>query len=136
MATVTHSLKTTCARCSKRSSSGERIPVPGGNQRAGAFTIAQTVAFSRGQRPELRPGVGYGTIRWGNSYLQVVSFPKDGTVRPSTFVTYGQSSDPASPYYADYTRRCSDKRWVHASFTEAEIAADTCTQLDLSEPRR
>lgn len=114
----------------------ERIPLPGGYQRVGAFTVAQAFASSRGGIPNLRPDVAYGPVRWGNSYLQVVSYPKHGSVRASTFVTYGQSSDPASPHYQDYTRRYADKQWVHASFTDAEVSADALGSFELSEPVR
>ncbi len=105
---------------------GDRIPIPGGFQRSGYFTIAQV------PDPVLKPGVGYGPITYGNSYIQVVAFGPGG-VDASTFVTYGLSTDPASPHFDDYTRLYSTKQWVKAAFTEAEVAADTKSTLELEQ---
>lgn len=105
----------------------DRIPVPGGFQRTGNFTIAQVKGT-----PTLKPDTGYGPMTYGNSYLQVVSLTPGG-VDASTFVTYSLSTDPASPHYDDYTRQYSQKQWVKAAFTEAEVAADTKSTLDLSQ---
>lgn len=105
---------------------GEKIPVPGGYQFTGNFTIAQA------DTSVLKPGTGYGPSTVGNSYMQVVTMKPEG-VSAKTFVTYSQSVDPASPHYADYTRLYAQKQWVTAAFTEAEIAADTKSTLDLAE---
>jgi acyl-homoserine-lactone acylase len=102
----------------------DRIPIPGGFQRSGNFTIAQV------DSPVLKPGTGYGPMLYGNSYIQVVAFGASG-VDASTFVTYSLSTDPASPHYDDYTRLYSEKKWVKAAFTEADVAADTKTTIDL-----
>jgi len=105
---------------------GDRIPVPGGFQRTGNFTIAQV------RRPALKPDVAYGPTNYGNSYMQVVSYV-GGAVDASTFVTYSLSTDPASPHYDDFTRLYSTKQWLKAAFTEAEVAADTKQTLDLQQ---
>ena len=39
-------------------------------------------------------------------------------------VTYSQSTNPASPYYADQTERFSKKEWISDPFTDAAIKAD------------
>jgi acyl-homoserine-lactone acylase len=104
----------------------DRIAIPGGFQRTGNFTVAQAT------RPTLREGSGYGPIDFGNSYLQVVAYGPDG-LDASTLVTYGLSTDPASPHYDDYTRLYANKEWLRAAFTEAEIAADTTLTLELAE---
>jgi acyl-homoserine-lactone acylase len=104
---------------------GERISVPGGLNVTGNFTIAESYG-------PLEPGVGRGPLRYGNSYMQVVAFTEHG-VDASTFVTYSQSTDPASPHFDDFTRRYARKEWVRAPFTEAEIAADTKSALELVE---
>ncbi|MDF2693263.1 MAG: hypothetical protein K0S65_1646, partial [Labilithrix sp.] len=106
---------------------GERIPVPGGFQRTGNFTIAQVDG-----RPTLKPDTGYGPMLYGNSYMQVVAFTPAG-LDASTFVTYSLSTDPASPQYDDYTRAYSQKQWLKAAWTEEQIAADTKTTLDLQQ---
>ena len=105
---------------------GDRIPVPGGLQRTGNFTIAQTAS------PVLKPGTGYGPMLYGNSYIQVVAFTPTG-VDASTFVTYSLSTDTASEHYDDYTRRYSTKEWLKAAFTEADVAADTKSTVELQQ---
>ena len=106
----------------------DRIPIFGGFDRNGAFTVAETSNVE----PRIQPDVGYGPIRRGNSYIQLVSFGAAG-MQASTFVTYSLSTDPASPHYDDYTRLYSQKQWVKAAFTEAEIAADTKVTLELQQ---
>ena len=106
---------------------GDRIPVPGGFQRTGNFTIAQVDGL-----PKLKAGTGYGPMLYGNSYLQVVAFTPNG-LDASTLVTYGQSTDLASPHYDDYTRAYSQKQWLKAAFAEADIAADTKATLELQQ---
>ena len=105
----------------------DRIPVPGGFQSTGNFTIAQLKSPAT-----LKPDIGYGPINYGNSYLQVVGLGPNG-VDASTLVTYSLSTDPASEHYDDYTRLYSKKQWVKAAFTEAEVAADTKSTMDLSQ---
>jgi acyl-homoserine-lactone acylase len=104
----------------------DRIPMPGGFQRTGNFTIAMTEA------PKLEPGTLYGPMRYGNSYIQLVGLSPTG-VDANTFVTYGESTDPASPQYDDFTRAYSQKQWLKAAFTEAEIAADTKATIELQQ---
>jgi acyl-homoserine-lactone acylase len=106
---------------------GDRIPVPGGFQRTGNFTIAQVDGL-----PTLKPDTGYGPMFFGNSYMQVVAYTPAG-IDASTFVTYSLSTDPASPQYDDYTRAYSQKQWLKAAWTEAEVAADTKTTLELQQ---
>ncbi|HSO38664.1 MAG TPA: penicillin acylase family protein [Labilithrix sp.] len=105
----------------------DRIPVPGGFQSVGAFTIAQVKGT-----PTLKPDTGYGPMTFGNSYMQVVGLTAAG-VDASTFVTYSLSTDPASEHYDDYTRLYSTKQWLKAAFTEAEVAADTKSTLELTQ---
>lgn len=105
----------------------DRIPVPGGFQRTGNFTIAQVSGV-----PTLKADTGYSPLLYGNSYMQVVAFTPSG-LDASTFVTYSQSTDPASPQYDDFSRAYSKKEWLKAAFTEAEVAADTKATLELQQ---
>lgn len=105
---------------------GKRIPVPGGFQSTGNFTIAQVPG------PALKADVGYSPLTYGNSYMQVVAFGPTG-VDASTFVTYSLSIDPASPHFDDYTQLYSEKKWLKAAFTEAEVAADTKSTIVLEQ---
>jgi acyl-homoserine-lactone acylase len=66
----------------------------------------------------------YGDIPHGSSFVQVVSF--NGTTCPdtATILTYSQSTNPNSPYYADQTHMFSNKQWVTDEFCEGQILAD------------
>ena len=94
---------------------GTNIPIPGGEGWAGQFSM--TVS-------KLQPGQGYSPIVHGNSYIQVVSWDKDGTLNPSAMLTYSQSPEPESPHYSDLTEIYSQGGWVDLPFTDAEINAD------------
>ncbi len=91
----------------------ERIPVHGGDGQLGVLNVQISV-----------PAPGGVTPRHGSSYVQVVSFDAGGPVA-DTVLSYSQSPDPASPYYADQTRLYSKKQWVRFPFTPAQVAAAT-----------
>jgi acyl-homoserine-lactone acylase len=59
----------------------------------------------------------------GSSYVQVVSFDENGPV-VNAVLSYSQSTDPASLYYADQTREFSNRKLHRYPFSAAEIAAD------------
>ncbi|MBL8266349.1 acylase [Steroidobacter sp.] len=62
-------------------------------------------------------------VRFGSSYIQVVQFEDDGP-RVEAFLTYSQSTDPASPHFSDQTPRFGELGWIPLPFTEAQIKAD------------
>ncbi|TSC25151.1 acylase [Corallococcus sp. Z5C101001] len=67
----------------------------------------------------------------GSSFVMAVSFTDAGPVAKSV-LTYSQSTNAASPWFADQTALFSQKQWVDMRFTEAEIASDpalTVTRL-------
>lgn len=67
----------------------------------------------------------------GSSFVMAVSFTDAGPVAKSV-LTYSQSTNPASPWYADQTVMFSQKQWVDMRYTEADIASDpalSVTQL-------
>ncbi len=99
------------------------IPVFGGESFAGSFTIA-----GAGRLTEQ----GY-KVTYGNSYVQTVSWDDSGAPIAEGFITYSQSTDPASPYYQDMTERYSAKNWIRFPWSDAEIAAKTVETLQLSE---
>lgn len=102
------------------------IPIFGGSGNEGAFTIVSTNSLDDG---------GY-RVTYGNSYIQTVTWEADGTgFKPVAegFITYSQSTDPANPHYADFTREYSAKRWKRFPFRPDEIAADTISSMRLSE---
>jgi len=90
----------------------QRIPIHGGDgdQIYNAIWSAPT-------------GDGQLEVYYGSSALTVVSF-EDGLPKASGFLTYSQSSNPESPFFADQTQRFSVKRWIELPFSEAKIRAD------------
>ncbi len=74
---------------------------------------------------------GLGDIRSGNSYIQTVTW--DETECPDAFavMTYAQSTDPASPHYADMTRVYSAEEWVDMPYCEEDIAAEAISETEL-----
>jgi acyl-homoserine-lactone acylase len=68
-------------------------------------------------------GDGQRDVFYGSSALWVVSF-EDASPRAQGFLTFSQSSDPTSPFFADQTERFSRKEWIDFPFSEAAIRAD------------
>ena len=62
-------------------------------------------------------------ISYGSSHIQAVAFTDRG-VDASTILTYGQSTDPSSPFAEDQTELFAGRRWVDFPFTPAEIRRD------------
>lgn len=102
---------------------GPAIPVFGGESFAGSFTIAASGPLS---------SEGY-KVRFGNSYVQTVTWDESGIPKAEGFITYSQSTDPASPYYRDMTEAYSAKDWIQLPWTDAQIDAKTVETLRLSE---
>jgi acyl-homoserine-lactone acylase len=98
------------------------IPLFGGNFFEGAFTIADSPSITQ---------TGYD-VSYGNSYIQTVTWG-DAGVHAEAFVTYSQSTDPASPHFSDFTRAYSQKKWKRLPFTPAEIQADKISERRLTE---
>jgi len=106
----------------QRSGVNGDIPIFGGIGTEGAFTIVSDQGLSSD---------GY-RIDYGNSYIQAVTWEAGG-VHAEGFVTYSESTDPASPHYADFTEAYSQKRWLHYPFHEDEIAAQKISEQQLVE---
>lgn len=93
----------------------------------GAFTIASSPRLSSAGYP----------VDFGNSYIQVVGWTRAGEGwLPETdgFITYSQSTDPASPWFDDFTRAYSDKAWHRLPFTPEAIDAAAVERLTLTTP--
>jgi len=95
---------------------GVRIPLHGGNGNQegtyGSLTMRSSLTSS-----------GYIGAHWGQSYIQSVTFDEQGPVAQG-MLTYSQSTDPASPWYADQTLVYSRKEWPTLPFTQERIKAD------------
>ena len=106
---------------------GVRIPIHGGSGASGVYNAITPST--------LIPGVGNTPILGGSSYIQSVSFTPSGPVARAV-LTYSESTDPASPHYADMTRLFSNYGWVDMPFAEGDIRRDpNLTVLKLSEKR-
>ena len=90
---------------------GVRIPVHGGDPRAGVYGA---ISASLGD--------GRYTPWSGNSYLQAVTWDDECPVA-DTILAPSQSSDPESPHYADQTELYGRKEWIRFPYCEAEIEA-------------
>lgn len=94
---------------------GEKIGIPGGSHAGGMFSVMSA---------KLQAGKGYTPIVTGNSWMQVVTWTDAGAVDARGILSYSQSEEPDSPFYADQTKLYSKSQWLKLPFTEAEITAD------------
>ena len=94
---------------------GERIGIPGGDGRAGMFSVI-SASFDADKG-------GYTPIVAGNSYIQSVTWAEDGSPRARAILTYSQSPEADSDYYADQTKIYSRSEWIDMPFTDEQIAA-------------
>jgi acyl-homoserine-lactone acylase len=65
---------------------------------------------------------GARAVTYGSSYIQTVTWDDAGP-KVGAFLTYSNSSDAASPYYADQTYRFYQKDWITLPFTNEEIGS-------------
>ena len=90
----------------------EAIPIHGGPGTAGVLNYQDA-------RPA--PWGGLMPVH-GTSYIQIVGFDEDGPVADA-ILSYAQSTDPASPHFADQTRAYAAKQWHRLPFSAEDIAA-------------
>jgi acyl-homoserine-lactone acylase len=91
----------------------ERVPIHGG---AGSMGVYGAISASLGEG-------GYVNPRAGNSYIQAVTWDESDCPIADVILVPSQSTDPASPHFADQTRLYADKRWVRFPYCEEDIAA-------------
>lgn len=103
---------------------GEKIGIPGGAGGQGMFSVI-TARFNA-------ENGGYTPITHGNSYIQTVTWNEDGTPDAQAILTYSQSPEADSPFYADMTKLYSESQWVDLPFTEAEISEQMVKEEILS----
>jgi len=102
----------------------ERIPIHGGPGGDGIFNNMQP--------EDLKPGLGWTSIRHGASFVMAVEFTARGP-RSQGLLTYSQSTNAASPHYSDQTRMYSRKEWDDLLFMPDAVKRATITQIALSE---
>ena len=98
----------------------ERIPIHGGPGGVGVFNAINVQWAGSGAN------AGYSNVPHGSSFVMAAQFTDDPDcpVDARTILTYSQSTNPNSPYFADQTRMFSNKEWVDEAYCEDEIAAD------------
>jgi acyl-homoserine-lactone acylase len=96
----------------------ERIPIHGGPGDPNGDFNAIGVSWS-GDPAE----PGYPDVPHGSSFVMVTSFT-DGCPDYRSILTYSQSENPNSPYFADQTRMFSNKEWVDPPFCLSEVNGD------------
>ncbi len=94
----------------------EKIPIHGGPGDPNGDFNAINVSWS-GDPSE----PGYPNVPHGSSFVMVTSFGS-GCPDNRSILTYSQSENPNSPYFADQTRMFSDKQWVDPPFCPGEDA--------------
>ena len=67
---------------------------------------------------------GARAVTYGTSYIQTVTWDDTGAVRVGAFLSYSNSSDAVSPFYADQTYRFYLKDWIRLPFTNDEKGRD------------
>ena len=92
----------------------ERIPIHGGDGAEGIFNMI--IAPFQGP-------AGYPKVVHGSSFVMVTGFTNRGPVSRA-LLTYSQSTNPTSPFFADQTRLYSAKQWVPMRFAEPDILSD------------
>jgi acyl-homoserine-lactone acylase len=96
---------------------GSRITIPGGpGDPDGIFNAIYV---------DSEPGDSLTAPDSGSSFIQVVTWRKHAACPTgSTILTYSESSNPASPFYADQTKLFSKKQWLPDRFCQSQIDAD------------
>jgi acyl-homoserine-lactone acylase len=73
-------------------------------------------------------------INYGTSYVQTVTFDERGPV-VQAILTYGQSTDPASPHATDQMKLFSAKQWPRLPFHAEDVARERVGEvLRLTRP--
>ena len=92
----------------------ERIPIhggPGGDSLFNAINVSWD------------PPKGWPNVPHGSSFVMAAQFTGDSgcPVDARTILTYSQSTNPDSPYFADQTRMFSKKQWVDPPFCADQV---------------
>lgn len=92
---------------------GVRVPIHGGSGTMGVYgAISANLVES-----------GYVNPRSGNSYIQAVTWDDSECPIADVILVPSQSTNPASPHFADQTELYANKQWVRFPYCEADIAA-------------
>jgi acyl-homoserine-lactone acylase len=108
-----------------------RLPLPGGDDLDGVANVVAYRAFNGSLLPATPRGPASSTglsrdgyvVNYGSSFILAAELTAAGP-RARALLTYGNSSDPASPAYRDQLERFARGELRPVLFTEADIAAD------------
>ncbi len=92
----------------------ERIGIPGCSESEGCFNIISTRRDEQGNYDPYT----------GSSFVMAAGFDAKGRPHGSSVLSYSQSENPDSPFYADQTRLFSQEKWLPMRFSERDIKAD------------
>lgn len=109
-----------------------RVPIHGGLHSEGAFhvigatnrndTLYLDAAPAKALSPSSLNADGY-PLNYGTSFVMAVEFTDAGP-HAEALLTYSQSADPASPFYADQTKLFEQAKFRAMPFTKADVLAD------------
>ena len=106
---------------------GRRIPIHGGpGDPHGQFNAIES---------EFVPGQGFGEVVAGTSYAQVVTWNDGPCPDAATILSYSQSTNPRSPFFADQGPLFSRKEWVPVRFCRGDVLRHTLSTTVLHAPR-
>jgi acyl-homoserine-lactone acylase len=103
----------------------EKIPIHGGPGDPNGDFNAINVSWS-GDPAE----PGYPNVPHGSSFVMVTSF-NGGCPDDRSILTYSESENPNSPYFADQTRMFSNKQWVDPPFCPSEVNGNSALSDDV-----
>ena len=106
---------------------GRRIAIHGGpGDPHGQFNAIES---------EFVPGQGFGEVAAGSSYVQVVTWNDGPCPDAAAILTYSQSTNPRSPFFADQGPLFSRKQWVPVRFCRRDVVRHTLSTTVLRAPR-
>lgn len=97
---------------------GRRIPMHGGVGSGIYNLVGGDYSLFGGEAQD-----GLIHVRGGSSYIQVVAFDENGP-QAEAFLTYSQSTNPASPHFSDQAPRFAALDWIKLPFTDDEVRSD------------
>jgi acyl-homoserine-lactone acylase len=81
------------------------------------------------------PGKGFGEVAGGSSYVQVVTWNNGRCPDAATILTYSQSANPRSPFFADQGPLFSRKQWVPVRFCRRDVVRHALSTTVLRAPQ-
>jgi acyl-homoserine-lactone acylase len=103
----------------------EQIPVHGGPGTTGVYNVITAGWNPKGGHPD---------VNHGSSFVQAVELT-GACPKVRTILTYSQSTNPASPHYADQNRLYAKKGWNEPPFCGDSVARAALRTLQLSGTR-